>query len=129
MSRKKRVPLAMRQRLERQLSALMRYDEQQFATRLASAERMLPEEVSRPNFAIPIRQLWTDGAQDATVREWERALPKRWQNLVESLDGLAAGLTVDGPLNDESFGCLAELLVEVHLRNQLVADWKEDCHA
>lgn len=128
MARKKRVSFAMRQRLERQLSALVNYDEEEFARRLASAGKLLPDEAARPNFAVLVRQLWSDGAQDATVREWERTLPKRWRKLTESLGGLATGLAVEGQPNDESFSFLAELLVEVHHRNQLIDDWKVSSH-
>lgn len=129
MARRKRLSLSDRKRLQAQLAELRRYDEEQFALRLECAAKLLPEESRHPHFAVLVRQLWTDGAQEASLREWETSLPKRWGRLVESLGGLSDGLNLEGGLDDNLVDAIAALLVHTHTRNQVDSNWRGAVHA
>ena len=124
MVRKRRVSQELRQKLYRQMSELYESDEAAFAERLQVAIRVLPAESSRNHFNTLIRQLWTEGAREASVDEWERTLVKRWSKLLGRIGTLPEHFEVEGDLDDPMLESLATTLIGALDYQRTLDDWR-----
>lgn len=125
----KQLHRELRERLRSIQVKIQREDEAEFAERFAATVSLLPDKTALPSFALLVRRLWTDGAREATLNEWNNSVSARFAEAEMRLGGLARGLKPNGEVSPRGIQAVAKLLVQLHRRQKALDGWLETCRA